>query len=75
MEELFHIGNDRLEMKNLVKRPDHSGKLKEMQRIYDEHFQHLKKHAVDFNGYGKYRILFDRHISWDRKQPLLNRKK
>ncbi len=70
-EELFHVGKDRLEMKNLAGDTKHAAKLKEMRTLYDAHFRHLKQHAVDFNDYGKYKVLFDRNATRAQKTPLL----
>ena len=72
-EELFHIGKDRLEMSNLAKSPDYSKDLDRMRAVYDRHLQHLKQHVVPYNGYAKYAVLFDRTLSWERKQQLLKR--
>jgi hypothetical protein len=74
-EELFHLANDRLEMKNLTSLPDYKTKLREMRKLYDNQLRHLKEHAVSYHNYSKYGVLFDRTISWDRKWPLLGRKK
>ena len=46
-----------------------------MRKLYDEHFQYLKKHAVRYNGYERYRILIDHHVSWERKRSALQRRK
>ena len=70
-EELFHVGKDRLEMKNLVGDAKYADRLQTMRALYDKHFQHLKANVVDFHGYRKYRILFDRKATREQKAPLL----
>jgi arylsulfatase A-like enzyme len=49
-EELFHIGQDRLEMKNVAWEEVYREKLTEMRQIYDQHLQYLSDHAVDFHS-------------------------
>ncbi|MGF1579109.1 MAG: sulfatase [Gemmataceae bacterium] len=75
VEEMFHIAKDRLEMKNLATVAAHSEKLTEMRDLYDEHFRHLKRHAVQRNKYTKYRVLFDRSVPWNAKASLWRRKR
>ncbi len=75
VEELFHIGQDRLEMKNLAGIPEYTKKLEEMRKLYDRHFQHLKEHAVDYNDYRKYGVLFNRRVPWEQKEALLKKLK
>ena len=72
-EELFHVGRDRREMKNLARAPGSAGKLKEMRALYDRHFTHLRQNAVAHNGYGIYKVLFDRRATLEQKEPLLKR--
>jgi hypothetical protein len=38
-----------------------------MQKLYDRHLTHWKEHAVAYNNYQKFGILFDRKIKWDEK--------
>ena len=70
-EELFHVGKDRLEMKNLANDPRHAATLKAMRALYDRQFRHLKANAVDYNGYTKYSVLFDRSSTLKQKAPFL----
>lgn len=70
-EELFHVAEDRLEMKNLAADPAHAAQLARMRAIYDQHFGHLKRNAVGFNDYAKYKVLFDRGATLEQKAPLL----
>ena len=70
-EELFNIGNDRLEMENLSSNPDYSEKLDEMRTYYKEHFDHLVDNAVDYNSYEKYKVLFNRKATPEERSPFL----
>ena len=70
-EELFNVGNDRLEMKNLANDKKYAKQLKQMQKLYDKHFKILAQNAVDFNNYKKYEVLFDRKSTREEKTPHL----
>ena len=68
-EELFNVGKDRLEMKNLVN--ERSKELKKMRKLYDKHFAELVRNSVSFNTYKKYEVLFDRDSDAEAKRPYL----
>ncbi len=70
-EELFNVGNDRLEMENLAANNEYQYKLKEMRKLYDKHFTHLVENAVDFNDYRKYEVLFNRKENVGAKASYL----
>lgn len=70
-EELFHIGEDRLEMTNKVKDPSAQKQLKQMRLLYDEQLAKLKKEATQGNSYQKYAVLFDRNSTAEDKKPYL----
>jgi len=72
-EELYHIGNDRLEMKNEVNNPEYAQELEKMRKLYDEHFQHFVDGVVDFNDYEKYTVLFDRKATREDKAPFYDK--
>ncbi len=62
-EELFNVGRDRLEMENMAANPKYSRTLKEMQKLYDKHYQALVENSVDFNNYKPYVDIFKRKYS------------
>jgi len=66
-EELFHLAEDPLEMNNLAQNSSQANALEEMRQRYDQEFTKLKNNAVTYNGYQKYRQLFDRNIPWQKK--------
>ena len=70
-EELFNVGNDRLEMKNLATDSNYAKELKQMQKLYDKHFKVLAENAVDFHDYRKYETLFNRKTNAEDKKAFL----
>lgn len=70
-DELFHLGRDRLEMKNVADDPQHAKQLAVMQKSYDTELADIAKQVVTGHGYESYAKLFDRTIPWSQKQPLL----
>lgn len=67
-EELFNIASDPLEMKNLANIASADTMLDSMRAIYDIELSRWKQHAVPYNDYQQYGILFDRAIPWEQKQ-------
>lgn len=70
-EELYNVGNDRLEMHNYANDSKHHEKLTEMRKLYDKQYQRLVNGAIDYNDYKKYEILFDRNAKAEAKKPFL----
>jgi arylsulfatase A-like enzyme len=70
-EELFNIGKDRLEMKNLANEPESKKQLIIMRKLYDKQVMHIKQNALDVNDYKKYGLLFDRTVNAQVKKPFL----
>ncbi len=69
-EELFHLAEDRWEMKNLAGDVAFAKQLDTMRHLYDKHFKHLKDEGVNSHGYQPYKVLLDRHIPWSNKAQL-----
>jgi hypothetical protein len=42
-----------------------------MRELYDNQLEHWKTDGVKYNGYEKYRVLFDRSIAWEAKEKAL----
>lgn len=70
-EELFHLGNDRLEMTLLAKNPKHAGDLAKMRQFYDVELAAMKDKVVQGHGYEAHPTLFSRTTAWSAKVPLL----
>ena len=70
-EELFNVGNDRLEMKGLASDPGSAEELEEMRTVYDKHYDQLVNNVVDYNNYEKYKVLFNRNASAEERKPFL----
>ena len=70
-EELFNIKDDPYEMVNLAGDAKHKSQLTRMRELYDKQLQHWKADGVKYNGYEKYRVLFDRSIAWEAKEKAL----
>ena len=70
-EELFNIGADHLEMKNLAYNPVYKKNLSQMRRLYDKHYKHLVKNVVSYNDYEKYKVLFNKNATTKDKKPFL----
>jgi len=67
-EELYNLREDALELHNIA--AINESVLKEMRAVYDKHLQHWKDHAVSYNQYQEYGIIFDRSIPWGQKEKL-----
>jgi len=69
-EELFDMRKDKLELFNLVNRPEQIDALQLMRNHYDNGVKAIKnKAAPTHKVYGK---LFDRQIPWKQKEPLID---
>ena len=59
-EELYFIGEDPLEMENLIANPAHSSQLEQMRKRYDAEVQSWQKNAVPFHNYQPFGQKFQR---------------
>ena len=70
-EELYHTDRDPLELTNLVGDAAYRPELKRMRQHYDTLVATWKKDSVPYHGYQPFGTIFDRHIPWKQKRPLL----
>ena len=69
-EELFHLGEDPLELTNLAVMAGQEKAPEEMRVKYDTQLKHWQTEAVKGNGYQKYITLFDRHLPLAEKDAV-----
>jgi arylsulfatase A-like enzyme len=69
-EELFHLGDDPMELTNLAVMAGQKSVLGDMRAKYDEQLKHWKTEAVKGNGYQRYITLFDRHLQASGKAKV-----
>lgn len=70
-EELYDISNDEAEMHNLASNAKFKNQLEQMRVYYDQQVTQWEQHAVNFNGYQQYAILFNRKLNWQQKRELI----
>ncbi len=70
-EELYHTNRDPLELKDLAENPEYASALQTMRGRYDAMLDHWKREAVDYNNYQKYGVIFDRTLSWEKKEAMV----
>lgn len=68
-EELFHLGSDRAEMKNVAANPEYAKDLARMRQAYDQQVGEMTK-AVN-PRYETYPMLFNREVPWEKKAPTI----
>ena len=73
-EELYHKGEDALEMDNKATNKKYAKVLKKMRALYDIEFNRWKKLGMEENEYGFYKTYFDRTVSWEEKSKVLPQK-
>jgi len=71
-EELYDLGKDRFEMKNLAGNPEKQEVLKRMQKTYDESLAAWKKGCVADGNYPLFSKIYDRHIPWEDKLAAMD---
>lgn len=69
-EELFDLGNDPLELVNVVGDPTQQATLDRMRELYAAQVYELKDKSID-SSYSVYAQLFDRRLPWETKADLL----
>ena len=67
-EDLFHLADDPLEMKNLTSSPEAAAMLQQMRVKYDAELERWKAQVVPYNGYSQYGKRFDRAVPWQEKE-------
>ncbi|MCK0157298.1 sulfatase [Cellulophaga sp. F20128] len=70
VEELFDLKNDPLELKNCATDANYSSELAIMRTKYAKELALWKKESVPYNDYERYGVLFDKTISWNKKENL-----
>jgi arylsulfatase A-like enzyme len=70
-EELFDLGSDPYEMKNLAGVASYNKQLIRMRSHYDKVVEDWKNNAVAYSDYQQYGVLFDRTIPWAKKKDLI----
>ena len=71
VEELYDLEKDPSEMTNLASKADASPKLDSMRKRYDKELSAWKKHAVPYNDYQRFGVLFDRTLSISEKESSM----
>lgn len=66
-EELYHLAQDRHEMKNLARSSQHGDALRRMRELHDEALSKWKSECVQTGGYSQYAAIFNRSLSWEGK--------
>lgn len=69
-EELFHIGQDRFEMKTLAADPRYASELTKMRHSYDTELATIRDKVVKGHGHEPYPVLFSRTTAWEQKELL-----
>lgn len=71
-EELFHLHDDRLEMRNLAPDNQYSQPLAAARKAYDTELVAIAASSIRGHGYEPYSVLFDRVSEWPTKESLLS---
>ena len=74
-EELYHTGGDPLELNNAVRSPGFESELQRMRGLYDGYVAQWKREGVRYHKYEAYGVVFDRTVPWEKKSPLVRRRK
>ena len=66
-EELFHLSNDPIEMKNVVDNPEYSEALDRMRGLQESERVAIAENLIPGRKYECYPLLFDRSVPWGEK--------
>jgi len=69
-EELYDLGKDPGELKNIASNPERKPILDHLRKLYDKGVKHWRETARPVWNYDKYADIMDRHVSWDEKKDL-----
>ncbi len=73
-EEMYHLSVDPHELKNVAGDKSYQRDLATMRKHYDAAVAAWKKEAVPYHDYTRYGTMFDRHIPWETKRKLFQRR-
>ncbi len=74
-EELYHLGKDPAEMRNLAPGDGYEDLLDEMRKIYDGFVRQWQMEAVPYHNYLPFGVFFDRAIPWENKRAAFETRK
>ena len=63
-EELYHLAEDPLELRNLASRPEHEEALSALRSTYDRAVSAWQDEAVPYHNYRDYGRIFSRSYTW-----------
>lgn len=72
-DELFHLGRDKYEMRNVASDPEAMHALAMMKQSYDKELAKLAEGVISGHGHEPYPKLFDPGLSWEKKATLLHK--
>ncbi len=72
-EELYHLAEDRLELRNEATNSIHQKALERMRAAYDQSLADWKNQAVPYHNYQRYGVIFDRVMPWSEKAAILKK--
>ena len=67
VDELYHLGDDPLELTNQVASASYAGALEKMRTHYDDLVARWKREAVPYHDYQRFGTMFDRTVAWSEK--------
>lgn len=69
-EELFDLGNDPYELKNVIQATTQAKALKALRAAYQAELKSWKEQAVPYNNYQEFSTILDPDVDWDEKKDL-----
>jgi hypothetical protein len=58
-----------------VRSPGFESELQRMRGLYDGYVAQWKREGVRYHNYEAYGVVFDRTVPWEKKSPLVRRRK